>query len=63
MARHGKTLTTAFLIMLAGSLMFAAVPARSQSAWVEPEAVKQLDMTLNYMGKLKMFSVNTLNTL
>ena len=63
MARHGKTPITAFLIMLAGALMFAPVPARSQSAWVEPEAVRQLDNTLDFMGKLKTFSVNTLNTL
>ena len=52
---------SAFFLTLVMLLLPGAVTA--QTVWVDPEASKQLEATLNYLGDLKQFSVKTHNTI
>ena len=57
-----KKLVEVASLILAIPLLLLPNPAKAQSVWVDPAAMKQLETTLDFLGKLDKFSVHTLNT-
>lgn len=62
MASNAKSRATVSLFLLTVMMLFAATAATAQTVWVDPVAVNQLEKTVDFVGKLDTFNVQTLNT-